>query len=1025
MTPLTHEDPVPEWFLKVLGRCRVIGPTGVDVHLTPLQKSLVTRLALSHPSAVSVDGLIDAMWPSDPPRTARAALHNQVSRLRSATIGEIVLNDGDGYRLGVPTDIDRLTSAVRRADALRRDGRFTEAYELADAVLVDLDGEHLDGLHDAIHLDAERRGINEARHSLEVVRLESAIETERTHWSIGEAERLAASHPLDETSWIMLTRSLEAAGRRGDALGAIDRARRTLRSSLGIDIGSRLKECERSLLTDLEPSSASEIPFSGRRDEIAQVMEAVERRDSVMVLGERGSGKSRLMQRLRTELRAKGFVVVDTTCRLDAGTIAPALHDLTEALGGDSSGWDDPVDGFMDVVHNSSTNRSVVLLVDDFHYAGPTTSLALWRAAGLDAVSVIAAVDTAVADVVLQSVEDAVVITLQPLSKSDIALMIRDVFPGIELDEARLSWLRNMSGGNPLLVRLIGDELTSNQQWSAGTIPVHPVLVSLDSIVKERLNEVGTLGRLAAEICAVAGRNARRELVERLAPPIGLQACLRHGLLIETEDGLVRFTHDVLSNVVWEQITTGRRAEIHRQVARSLSPDAVHDVAFHMLRSGGSDLVETARAVERSAELTSHLGAHLDAAALHEEFLSLASRHRGPGDEMTIRAAIRWGDSLRLAGDPRHQGILRDSVRSAVASKNSSLIVEAAQAFVQLGASSDAGEVNAEAIAVTEMALTRLDGEEWAVLAAALCVALALFGDPERVRSVFLRAESRAVSSAVRRAVLPAAYLSLGHPSDLDQRVELTQELTRLADDAKDARASFEANQLQFSNSLQLADGIGLRRALDGLRRLADETGDIGRKWEHLYCAAAVAHLDGDLDRAEELANEAYSLFSPVAPARAGAAWLSQMLIVRQHQGRLDEMIDPLSQLVAAQPEMAAWPALLAGTLAYVDRDRATSLAHESLHRGPQDFTWLPRILFASRAAVSSGDRSLIDGYVTALSPWEGLVAWQGTCAFGMVDAALADLHAAHADEDRARHHRTRAHELAERLGAPVFVVAD
>lgn len=1025
MTPLIHEDPVAEWFLKVLGRCRVIGPTGVDVPITPLQKSLLTRLALAHPSAVSVDGLIDVMWPTDPPRTARAALHNQVSRLRSATFGRIVISDGDGYRLGVPTDIDRLTSALRRADALRREGRFAEAFELTDSLLSGLDGEHLEGLHDVTDLDGERRGISEARHSLELIRLESAIETGRTHWSVGEAERLAAANPLDETSWIMLTRSLEAAGRRGDALGAIDRARRVLRSSLGIDIGQRLKDCERSLLSDVEPSSATESPFSGRRDEIVGVMDTVERTDSVIVLGERGSGKSRFMQRLRPELRAKGYFVVDTTCRLDAGTIAPALHDLAEALGADSSRWDDPVDGFIEAVRTSSSDRPVVLLVDDFHYAGPTTSLALWRAARLDAVSVVGAIDTAVADVVLQSVEGATVITLQPLSKADIAVMIRDVFPDLDLDDARLTWLQRMSGGNPLLLRLIGDELMSNQQWLAGEIPVNPVLMSLDSIVKEWLNEVGTLGRLAAEISAVAGRNARRELVERLAPPIGLQACLRHGLLIETDDGRVRFTHDVLSNVVWEQITTGRRAEIHRQVARSLSPDAVHDVAFHLLRSGGSDLVETCRAVERSAELTSLLGAHLDAAALHEEFLSLASRHRGPEDEMTIRAAIRWGDSLRLAGDTRHQGVLRDCVRSAVASGNSSLIVEAAQAFVQLGASSDTGEVNAEAIAVTELALSRLDGEEWAVLAAALCVALALFGDPERVRSVFLKAESLAISSAVRRAALPAAYLSLGHPGDLTLRVELTNELMRLADDAKDARALFEANQLQFSNSLQLADGIGLRRSLDGLRRLADENGDIGRKWEHLYCAAAVAHLDDDLDRAEQLANEAYALFSPVAPARAGAAWLSQMLIVRQHQDRLDEMVDPLSQLVTAQPEMAAWPALLAGALAFIDRDRAAALARDSLHRGPQDFTWLPRVMFASRAAVSSGDPLLIDGYLAALSPWEGLVSWQGTCAFGMVDGALADLHAALGDEARARHHRSRAHELAERLGAPVFVVTD
>ncbi|MEY3034113.1 MAG: hypothetical protein RLZ86_735 [Actinomycetota bacterium] len=1022
MSHLANEHVVVEWFLVVLDRCRLIDPRGHEVRVTPLQRILLTRLALAYPGTVSIDGLIEVMWSSDPPRTARAALHNQVSRLRTTTFDRIIVSEGDGYRLGIASDIDRLASTVRVADTRRRSKQFAEAYELAENMISILAGNPVDHLEDVHRLEGEKRRLIELIHSLEVIRLESAIETGRKHWSIGEAERLVALHPFDETCWLLLARVLRESGRSGDALGAIDRARRTLRSSLGIEPGPLLQEYEHFLIAGTARPSTPEVPFEGRRNEITNAIDAAVRCESTVVLGERGAGKSRFLHQLRVGLRAKNFLVVDAACRLDSGTVASTLHDLTEALGGDLATWDDPVKGFIEIVREASRDRPVALLLDDLHNAGPTTALALDHVRHLQNVSLVATIDTAVAELIHPMLGDVTWLTLPPLTDEDVATSIQRLFPQITPGDPRVPWLRKMSGGNPLLLHLICDELASNPTWSSGGIPLRPGLTSLDAIVQERLSEVGSLGRLAAEVTALAGRNATRGLVTHLAPDLGLQACLRHGLVTEGEDGSLRFTHDAISLVIAEQITTGRRAEIHRQLARLLPPDAVHDIAFHLLRSGGSDLVTTFEAVERAAKSTSEKGAHLDAAALHQDFLTIVVQHRGASDPMSIRSAIRWGDSLRLAGDPKHQEVLRECVRAAVASEDSSLIVEAAQAFVQLGASSDDGEVNDEAIAVTELALSHLQGEEWAVLAAAMCVALALFGDPERVRAVFLDAESLAQSSAVRRAVLPAAYLSLGHPVDLNRRVELTTELMQLAEQARDPQAMFEANQLQFSNCLQLADGIGLRRALDGLRRLADETGDVGRRWEHLYCAAAVAHLDADLARAEQLADEAYALFAPLAPARAGAAWLSQILIIRLHQERLGEMVEPLSMLTTAQPEVAAWPALLAGVLAFVDHDRASQLAREALVREPEDFTWLPRLLFASRAAVSSGDPKLVDDYIAVLAPWTGLIAWQGTCAFGPVDAALADLQAARGDETKARRHRMLARDVADRLGAPVFM---
>ena len=89
----------------------------------PKRRAVLALLALAGGRAVTADQLVDALWPSAPPESGRAALHSHVSRLRGHLgpgAARLVTVDG-GYRLVLGADgLD-----VARARALLTDARAT------------------------------------------------------------------------------------------------------------------------------------------------------------------------------------------------------------------------------------------------------------------------------------------------------------------------------------------------------------------------------------------------------------------------------------------------------------------------------------------------------------------------------------------------------------------------------------------------------------------------------------------------------------------------------------------------------------------------------------------------------------------------------------------------------------------------------------------------------------------------------------------------------------------------------------
>src|SRR5690625_2626939 len=232
-----------EQLLNIFGAATIEG-VQISKRPTQIQTRILERLALDHPAPVALVDLIAAVWNTPPPTHARAALQNQISRIRATWGAGTVITVRGGYSLGIATNLHRLRALVLEAETLVKDGEAERAFETADAALRIHSGVPFASLDHVPEVNDLRREITILAEMAANLRLTAGIDLERTVWSLAEAERLTRSSPHDEYRAALLARAYVLAGRRGDALASILAARHRLRDELGIDPGSHLTQIE-------------------------------------------------------------------------------------------------------------------------------------------------------------------------------------------------------------------------------------------------------------------------------------------------------------------------------------------------------------------------------------------------------------------------------------------------------------------------------------------------------------------------------------------------------------------------------------------------------------------------------------------------------------------------------------------------------------------------------------------------------------------------------------------------------------
>ena len=279
-------------------------------------------------------------WPDVLDASARASLRTTLATLRrelgEAGAGHIVAErDRVGIVEGPEVWVD-----LREAERLAAEGRLGDALELRDGeLLTDLDDDWV----------LEERRLHRDRVGELLVALGEAAEAGGdAEAAVGYARRRLELDPVSEDAARVLMRRLARSGDRAAAVAAYEAFRVALREGLGMAPSAETRALVEELRTDVEHRRAGDgrsavagrahahrARAAGGPARVARELRAVWGRASagaaavVMLAGEAGSGKTRLLIELATEAHAGGATVFAGRCPEDGGV---AFAPFTEAL---------------------------------------------------------------------------------------------------------------------------------------------------------------------------------------------------------------------------------------------------------------------------------------------------------------------------------------------------------------------------------------------------------------------------------------------------------------------------------------------------------------------------------------------------------------------------------------------------------------------------------------------------------------------------------------------------------------------
>lgn len=667
--------------LQLLGRASITGPRPV-ARLDKRAAALVAYLAVEGPTPRS--RLAGLLWPEARETTARNNLAQAVRRLKSAAGVPVVVGTDllELDRIGSDAaDLVRLADAGRTAEAALLEGELLAGYDLDEQP--DLDA----------WLRAARGHLTRLWTRAVVAERDRCEASGDFDQAIAWAEKLVAADPISEAAHLSVARLLLARGDAPAAMRAYERCRKTLAKELAMKPSAAMIEVYRAIREGAPARGAARVArpplpaqvlrpqWVGRSREWAAVERAVAGRQAVVVSGEPGVGKSRL---LRDSAAARGSAAVFEGRPGDRdvpfSTLARGLRAIVGKHAGALPGWARAEIGrvlpeLAEDEGGATSMRTKVrffeaillalqqgaergirsLVLDDMQWfdaaSGEVLAAMADRAArGELNVAVLAAhrsgeLSDEVGALVARAVEagTAVRLALGPLEPAEIAKLLDSL--ALPVVEGRVAAISEASRGVPLYALEIVRSLADAP--APGDATPLPIPERVRSLLARRLERLGEGALRLARVVAIAGPEFDLDLAAHVLDrhPVDLADALAELERTQIVTG-TRFAHDLLADAVRDALPAAVRQHVHARTADWLAQRGADParVAQHLEAAGRT--AEAAPFLVRAASAARGLSRVADAIALFDRAAHIfesAGDLRGASEALYLRTRSHMG----------------------------------------------------------------------------------------------------------------------------------------------------------------------------------------------------------------------------------------------------------------------------------------------------------------------------------------------------------------------------------------------
>lgn len=588
--------------------------------------ALLAHLALHAGRPQSRGRLAGMFWPDSTDAQALTNLRRELHGLRRVLDDEPCVEVSAQTLLwrdtaGVTVDLRTFEAERRQAlDAAQADGPGA-ALPHVDAALRAYGGEFLPGLDDG-WVAAARADLHRQCVELCALACRATRQLGDTRGATEAARRLIGLEPLDETGYQVLMEVLAEAGDRAGAVSTFHRCSSLLERELGVTPGPALRATlQRILRNPTMPAAvgaaagAVEATLVGRDREFGQLRAVWQSAAGgharlAVVRGDAGVGKTRLVTDLAALSTRTGAAVASSQCfgtsgRLALAPVADWLRGPAVAGAGNrlEPWWRDEVDrlvpssGARAVPAEGSdawqrhrffeglarallaVGRPTLLVLDNLQWCDQETLAFLTMFFGLAVDAPVLVVATLRAESLdrepelrdwlgrMRTAELLTEIALDPLRQQD-TVQLAEAMSGRTYTDDERSLLQAATAGYPLhvieAIRAVGAN-------SASPLPAADLAV----VLRDRLEQLSAPAQELAGLAAAVGRDFSLELLAE-SSDLDLDTVVsavdelwRRRILRQRGDGY-DFTHDLLRDAAYAQVTPARRWLWHRRLAQAL-----------------------------------------------------------------------------------------------------------------------------------------------------------------------------------------------------------------------------------------------------------------------------------------------------------------------------------------------------------------------------------------------------------------------------------------------------------------------